>query len=513
MIDQAQIESFRKKFIKEFANENYARFQAVRQKVRDCAAGSAVMKGVSKDDIHKIQEYLIPTERHRKFADEYYRYAQMAAFPGYTESTLLVGMGLLGTGADTIEGVEDVPESFRKFCDANRLMGFRLQLNKCQMLDGGCVAFVQPADPEEFQRGGSPFKLIYYPLDKYVCSQMDSDAGNPFILMDESDYRFDYRRKQYVYENRYRIHALDDNGEYYQAALLAENWLDFDIGNPDQWDLELERQYPNDPQYSRAYYPMFGTRLNFIPVDFCNVTNHTAGVYENPMLSVMSDYDVLIFNADAAYRQTLWLTSQPINVIYGDGRDKKLSYGAGAVHNLDKEFREEWLEFSGAGAAAQEKALNDMHHRAELKAMSLIATGSNISGTALQIIQGSQVAPMVSLVNTSGETMTRLLNYALRWMGETEDKLNYVPSEVFSRMNLSAGDIMSFISLKRSAPDKVPLKWSELRRRLVESGIGDENLEEFDKFMEEVREENEALGIHETDVQRFGDDESEEDVF
>lgn len=98
-------------------------------------------------------------------------------------------------------------------------------------------------------------------------------------------------------------------------------------------------------------------------------------------------------------------------------------------------------------------------------------------------------------------------------MGETEDKLNYVPSEVFSRMNLSAGDIMSFISLKRSAPDKVPLKWSELRRRLVESGIGDENLEEFDKFMEEVREENEALGIHETDVQRFGDDESEEDVF
>ena len=45
-----------------------------------------------------------PTERHRKFVDEYYRYAQMAAFPGYTESTLLVGMGLLGTGADTIEG-------------------------------------------------------------------------------------------------------------------------------------------------------------------------------------------------------------------------------------------------------------------------------------------------------------------------------------------------------------------------------------------------------------------------
>ena len=104
MIDQAQIESFRQNFIKEFANENYARFQAVRQKVRDCAAGSAVMKGVSKDDIHKIQEYLIPTERHRKCTDEYYRYAQMAAFPGYTESTLPVGMGLLGTGADTIEG-------------------------------------------------------------------------------------------------------------------------------------------------------------------------------------------------------------------------------------------------------------------------------------------------------------------------------------------------------------------------------------------------------------------------
>ena len=30
------------------------------------------------------------------------------AFPGYTESILLVEMGLLGTGTDTIDGVEDV---------------------------------------------------------------------------------------------------------------------------------------------------------------------------------------------------------------------------------------------------------------------------------------------------------------------------------------------------------------------------------------------------------------------
>lgn len=518
MANENQINDIRKNFINHYANMNYAKYQAIRERVRDCASGSATMKGVGAhsqngggNDYSTVQKYLIPTERQKKHGHEYFRYMMMADFPCYTESTLLVGMGLLGTGEDTIEGVDKMPESMRKFADPVSLSKVRRSLNRAQMIDGGAVVFLQPAGRDALERGKSPMEILVYSLDKYICSQMDPRIGNQFILMDESEFVFDYRLKIPVYDNKYRIHAIDGTGRYYQAALRAEQWAEFNIANPDRWDDAYARANPDDPQFGKAMYPKFGTELNFIPVDFCNVTHHLIDKYENPMLTVMADKDILIYNADAAYRQTLWLTSQPTAVVYGDGKERALPYGAGARHNFEKDWREEWLEFHGTGAAAQASALEKLHASAERKAMSLVAVGSNISGAALQIIQGSQVAPLVNIVNTSGETLSKMLKYACEWAGQ---KLNvipkYVPSEMFARMNLSPEVIMSLLSLKRQAPNHIPYKWAELRRRLVESGIGDEAMDEFDTFMEGIRQENHDLGIEEEPVMRFTHEDEDE---
>ena len=67
----------------------------------------------------------------------------MAAFPGYTESTLLVGMGLLGTGADTIEGVEDAKKN-------GNPVGIRTQTNWTKT---SCATITQ--------RGYSRYFVIY----------------------------------------------------------------------------------------------------------------------------------------------------------------------------------------------------------------------------------------------------------------------------------------------------------------------------------------------------------------
>lgn len=515
MANENEINELRRNFISRYANQNYAKYQAIRERVRNCASGTATMKGIGANsqngggnDFTDVMKYLIPTERQKKYPAEFLRYMQMANFPGYTESTLLVALGLLGTGADTIEGAENIPESLKTFFDPVSLNRLRLNINRLQMLDGGAILMLQPMNEEKLKLGESPFEIMVYSMDKYICSQLDPDKGNIFILMDESEFVFNYRLKIPTYNNKYRLHAVDSKGRYYQAALRAEEWASFNIADPEEWDNEYAVSNPDDPQFGKAKYPVFGKTLDFIPVDFCNVTHHESDKYENPMLSSLADKDILIYNADAAYRQTLWLTSQPIAVIYGDGKDRYLPYGAGARHNLEKDWREEWLEFHGTGAAAQSKALSELHDEAQNKAMSLIAVGSNISGAALQIIQGSQVAPLVNLVNTSGQSISKMLEFALVWAGKKEIKPNYVPSEVFARLNLSAGDIMALLSMKRENPDKIPIKWAELRRRLVESGIGDEEMLAFDEFMESVKEENRILGIEEeTPVPRFEHDE------
>jgi len=502
MQNENAVNELRKNFISRYANENYQKYQAIRERVRDCSKGSATMKGIGAqsqngggNDFTSVMKYLLPTDRQRNNPREYLRYLMMADFPGYTESTLLAAMGLLGTGQDTVMGFENKSDTLKKFADGDRLMRVRLALNKAQLVDGGCVVFLEPAREQEIRSGGSAFRINIYPYDKYICSQLDETAGPQFILMDESDKVFNYELKQRVYENRYRVFGIDNRGNYYQAAIRAEDWAGFDVGNPGEWDSNADER---DPQWGRANYPMFGKPLNYIPVDFCNVTSHEADRYDNPLLSVIADKDITIFNCDAAYRQTLWLTSQPIDVIYGDGKSRRLPYGAGSVHNLPKEFKEEWLEFSGAGANAQKAALEEMHVRAQEKQVSLLSDGkTNLSGAALQIIQGSQVAPLVNVVNTSGETMTKMLRYAVEWAGDRgTEEVKYVPSEVFSRMNIPTGELIQLLNLLREDRDGVlPLKVSELRRRLVESGIGDETLEDFDAFMDEVKQEREELGI------------------
>lgn len=518
MANENQVNDLRKNFIANYANVNYHKYQAIRERVRDCSCGTATMKGIGANshngggnDFTTIQKYLIPTERQKKHPDEYLRYMMMADFPCYTESTLLVGMGLLGTGDDTIEGVDNIPGSLKSFADPVKLSKIRRTLNRSQMIDGGAVLFLEPSTQEELARGESPFNILTYSMDKYICSQLDPRLGATFVLMDESEFVFDYSLKIPVYENKYRLHAVDGTGRYYQAALRAEQWATFNIANPEKWDNEYARNNPDDPQYGKALYPKYGSELDFIPVEFCNVTHHLPDQYENPMLTVMADRDILIYNADAAYRQTLWLTSQPTAVVYGDGKERNYPYGAGSRHNLQKDWREEWLEFHGTGAAAQAHALEELHKSASEKAMSLVAVGSNISGAALQIIQGSQVAPLVNIVNTSGEAISKMLEYALRWTGQRNITPKYVPSEMFARMNLSPDVLMSLLSLKREAPNHIPYKWAELRRRIVESGIGDEAVEQFDEFMNEIRQENTDLGIQDEPVMRFHSHDEDED--
>lgn len=515
MANENEIAEFRKNFLDNYANSEYRKYQAIRERVRDCVSGTATMKGIGGasrsgggNDFAAVQKYLIPTRRQKKYPEEYLRYLMMADFPGYAETAALVALGLVSTGDDTIAGLERLPESLRGMnapdsADHPRLRNLRIAINRAQMIDGGCVNFLEVAGPEALRNGAPPFFVNSYRLDKYVTAQLDPEKGSPFVLMDESDWVFDYRIKRNTYVNKYRLFAVDRRGDYYQAALTAEMWPSFDIAEPEPWDAGQE---PPDPQFGRAYYPRFNDFFHEIPVDFCNVTQHDPYKYENPMLAPVADKDIIIFNCDAAYRQTLWLTSQPINVIYCDGKARNLTYGAGAVHNLPEGAREEWLEFSGAGAGAQRIALEDMHARAAQKAMSLIATGSDLSGEALKIIQGSQVAPLVSLVKTSGESITRMLHFAAAWAGVGEADLNeisYVPSEVFSRMNLSAGDILQLIQAKRSNPE-TPVLWSEIRRRLVESGIADEEIADFDELMTRIEAENEAYGTLETPTMRFG---------
>ena len=49
-MNSTEVELYRQNFLSWYANKYYAKFQAVRQQVGNCACESAVMKGIGDDD-------------------------------------------------------------------------------------------------------------------------------------------------------------------------------------------------------------------------------------------------------------------------------------------------------------------------------------------------------------------------------------------------------------------------------------------------------------------------------
>ena len=198
MANENEINDFRKNFLNTYANSEYRKYQAIRERVRDCVSGSATMKGIGGasqsgggDDYSSVQKYLIPTKRQKEHPEEYLRYLAMADFPGYAESALLVVLGMVSSGQDTISGIEKLPDSLKKMnaqdsMASPQLMALRVAINRAQMVDGGCVNFLEVNPEYEIRNGKPPFFINSYPLDKYVECQLDPRKGPVFVLMDLS---------------------------------------------------------------------------------------------------------------------------------------------------------------------------------------------------------------------------------------------------------------------------------------------------------------------------------------
>lgn len=494
------LEESRRNFINTYGKRNYWTYDAIRSRVRDVVSGTATIKSVGDKKFTKAYQYLIPTERQKNNTDEYVRYLEMAVFYEYTAASAMVGLGMIATGKPSIAGLPDdlAGLEWRATPYGDGLQALQLRMNTAQFVDGGCVTVLEINPDEKIRQGYPPCYINRYSMDKLIDNRFefrDGQSFTRFVLMDESDYVYDYKTKHESIVNKYRIFGLDAQNRYYQAALTEDQWggeKSFDIFNPPV------AKNPLNPQFGEAVYPQLYNRyLDVVPVVWCNVTNLSGAHYEKPFLSDIADLDIAIYNADAAYRQTLWLTSQPVfTIIGGKGEEIKIPMGAGVVHFLPEGYKEQFTEFSGAGANAQKEALDKLHEIVNRKAMSLFPVNDNQSGEALKIIQGSQVAPLVTMVNTSGNAITQLLRYAGRWKQMKEEQIQdiiYTPSEAYARRNLDFSEILQFINMKERNPN-IPVLRSEIRQKMIENGWGNESVSDFDQFMELVDEENAKYG-------------------
>lgn len=313
-----QLETSQRDFIQNYANRDYCFYRAIRERCRDAVSGSARIKAIG-GDYTSAYKYLYPSRQQKKNGEEYKRYLNMAVWYGYARIAARVGCGLIGVGEPTVANLPKQIEPMVYYATPFRdgLKALQMRLNLSQFVDGQRIMALELNSPERVRQDNLPvFYINSYQANKFLRVKFDFSDGQSFarfVLMDESDYEFDYFSKREIAVEKYRVFGLDGNDEYYQAAITRDQWQNFDLFSP---PIAADSR---NPQFGEAIYPeLNGIRFNRIPITWCNVSSLSGASYEEPVLTDVADLDIELFNADAAYRQTLWLTSQPTPVINGE---------------------------------------------------------------------------------------------------------------------------------------------------------------------------------------------------
>ena len=153
----------------------------------------------------------------------------------------------------------------------------------------------------------------------------------------------------------------------------------------------------------------------------------------------------------------IFMNTQEAVVITGAPGNFKIKddeFVAGSVVAIPGEnTKVQYLSTNGVGFGAEEKEIDRLQTAIEQQRLSLMSAKSHQSGTVVGLVQNSQSAPLRTIVDVSGCSITQILRHAAQWMGiprDEQEMISYLPSTEFAdpRVNLS-----EFISLCKAVQE------------------------------------------------------------
>lgn len=419
-----------------YAFPGYLDLVEMRELVDDCVS--------TLKTIEEKQKYLPPTKWQQKFPEKYTEFLFRALFPGETKYSTDIYQGLFNIGEPQITLPEDGRLDYLvndASVTRDGLKQVQVRCNNEQMSHGLRLLLL-----EVRQDSAKPFFIQEYGANQYLRAHfsktlVSGESIADVVLLNESGFVNDIQNWTYIEERRLRILALDRNMQYYQRSIMPEELGTFDLLNP--------------PQDDRTVYPAYlGKRFDRIPLVWCGAKSNSATHIDQPQLLSMAQTELKLFLCMAHNSQHIYMNTQESIVITGANNSFKLKddeFVAGSVVVIPGEHaKAQYLSTNGIGFDAEEKEIERLLNAIDKQRLSLMNAKSHQSGTVVGLVQNSQSAPLRTIVSTSGNSITLILQHAARWMGYSADIVEmtrYIPSEAFAnpRYNLS-----EYISLCKS---------------------------------------------------------------
>lgn len=393
----------------------------------------------------------------------YGSYKQRAVYPDFIEVGVQTLIGILNAKEAQI----DLPpqlEYLRKRATTNNetLSAVLRKIHEEQLICGraGLLADL-PANPNQLK----PEQYIsVYPAEKIL----NWDTGNfnngqdtlNLVVLDETGFERQ-GNYQWVEKKKFRVLTLgglsaDSEMGTYQTTTMG------DMSNDD-----------NTEGFTTPV--LSGTQLTKIPFVFVGAKDLDPEPDTPPLLG-LARICMVIYRAEADYRQTLFMQGQDTLVVIGGVRTGSgdptdvLRVGAGARVDIEMGGDAKYVGIGANGLPEQRLSLEHDRSLAAVRTGQLLAPGkmSMESGEALKTRVAAQTATLTSIAIASCAALEQLLRTMAQWQGGDPDAVKVTPNLDFTNIAIQGQDLVQLMTAKNLG---FPLSYTSLFSIAKERGL------------------------------------------
>ena len=388
--------------------------------------------------------------------ERYARYLYGAIFYNYFMETSVGMVGIMqGNAPDKIELPSQLDYLKNNITPSNTgIRALLSDINKQQTIKGRVGILADITD--------SGYKILQYTAENIVnwgTSYTNGEYQLDFVLLNETS----MQREGFKYyeDERYRLCALDANGDYYSMIIEPDQLEELDILNPPE-----DVVYPVDK----------GQTSKKIPFVFINADNLDSDVSDAPLLDI-ANLCLHIYNASADYRQFLFGTSQDTLFLKGFEADELdvIRIGTGSlIASTNDSADAKFIGISSSGLSENRVSLENLHVQAKTRGVSLLDNGVE-SGEALGIRTQIKTAPLRTISQTAARGVETLIKIIAEWAGLNPDEVIIEANSDFTSSKRTVDEITKLWN------SRVPISEETIHSELVKNGVTDKTYEEESK--------------------------------
>lgn len=311
--------------------------------------------------------------------------------------------------------------------------------------------------------GGTPYVTLYRAED--IINWQAEMVGDVEVLLRV------VLRELKVEPNPDDPYEMIDNEKYRELYLDEKG-----VYAVQMWKANAKGEWERD---GGAVYPQqAGNAMNVIPFTFVSPDSTESEVVNPPLLDLIN-VNLSHYRSSADLEHGRHFTALPTAWVAGFDTDKTLSIGSATAWVTDNvNAKAGFLEFTGQGLQALEKALEQKEAQMSMLGTQILLSGKDETATAAKIHRAQQTASLTSISDAVSEAMTQSYQFMLQMMRSSETATFDISND-FMPETLDAQMVTTLVSAyQQGAMSLESLLWNLKQGELLPPDITPEDEQE-----------------------------------